>query len=78
MEYDANTPFHWFITDFMNWVTDEDLGKAITRHKRIGGRYWSPRNTLIFRVPGLSTDEYEIDNYAPQVEGTTLCGHVKN
>jgi hypothetical protein len=74
--YDADAPFHWFVVDSMNWVTDSDLGKAIARHKRVGGRHWSPRNALIYRVPADVDAEYEISNYVPQVEGTVVCGHV--
>lgn len=63
--------YHWYVTSAANWVTENrfHLSKAIRTLRKLDGKDW---DFAIWRVPGPADSEYEIDNYAPQVEGAEM------
>lgn len=66
---------HYFATTIYGWVAKDDLWQAMSLLKKTGGyRGTAVKGThyVVFKVPGKSTDTYDVNGYAPQVEGTEL------
>lgn len=62
---------HFFASSIAEWKVDTDPGKLITFFKR--ERY----DFSLWYVPVEVSAEYQINYYAPQVEGAILLGTFK-
>ena len=69
---------HWFVTSGMSWETGEDLQKCLTKCRR-RDKEWTHLSGApdihIWLVPVPASEDYEIDNYTPQVKGAKFIGH---
>jgi adenosyl cobinamide kinase/adenosyl cobinamide phosphate guanylyltransferase len=54
---------HYFVSSITTWSTDEDMQKAITKHKKATSYEKMPR--WVFIVPQPIHTEYEIEMYQP-------------
>jgi len=65
---------HFFATTAYAWRTHADLYTALQRLHKSGGMSGNAKGAAyaVYKVPLPETAHYEIDFYAPQVEGTEL------
>lgn len=63
---DLPTDWHFFSTSAANWRTGNDLEEQIRFHKAAGYAF------LIYLIPCLETETYDIVDYAPQVDGSYI------
>jgi|15BtaG_2_1085339.scaffolds.fasta_scaffold12785_3 adenosyl cobinamide kinase/adenosyl cobinamide phosphate guanylyltransferase len=54
---------HYFVSSVTTWSIDEDMQKAITKHKKATNHERTPR--WVFIVPKPIDTNYEIDMYQP-------------
>lgn len=54
---------HYFVASVTTWSIDEDMQKAITKHKKATSYEKAPR--WVFIVPKSIDTNYEIDMYQP-------------
>jgi hypothetical protein len=59
---------HFFVSSGIEWRVGTDVAALITRFKKSD---W-PFN--VWMVPGAENTAYQIENYAPQVEGAVWLG----
>jgi len=65
--------FHFFCSTVYGWTARSDLWAALNDLKKTGGYSGTAKKGteyLVYKVPGKSTDDYRINFYAPEVEGT--------
>lgn len=71
--------YHYFATSCLHWNTDEDLLKCLEKQKRKDQNKSSPYQATmcaVYKVPLPIDADYEIDNYAPVVEGVELVAKI--
>lgn len=71
-------PYHWFVSSALYWKTGTNLRLILNELKKQHGRGKKNMETsfAIWRVPLDVGTTYSIAFYAPQVEGSVLCGYV--
>jgi hypothetical protein len=79
-EYHKCEDFHYFSSSALHWRTDTNIIKLVNSQKRADRAKESSFKAAkfaVWRVPVHVDSNYEIDNYAPQVEGAeVLFTHV--
>ena len=75
-------PFHFFCSSFANWTTDDDLYKCLKRQRAVDvdgmKKNYQVKFCNVWKVPGTNKGtKYDIDNYAPQVEGVEFITKVE-
>ena len=73
--------WHWFLSSAFNWVVGdkEHLPKtiqALASSDKSAVRNLKNVNFAIWKVPGATEAEYEIDRFQPQVDGAEYVGTV--
>lgn len=73
------TDLHYFASSFLNWIADADKDKCIKRLVKIdnssGIKPVGPWEYNLWQVPGeVSSTNYQIQNYAPIVDGAEFLG----
>lgn len=77
-----NNPYHFFVSAICGWGTGETLNEAVHNfeasvRKGLGqGKHFL--SVTVFMVPGSNEEtNYEINFFAPQVEGAKFIGYLE-
>lgn len=77
--FDQNKPHHYFVTSSLNWSTDADLLKALTKQKKEDTRKTAAYHAKcadVWLVPLPADAEYKIENFRPCVDGIVYLGTI--
>ena len=68
--------YHYFTSSFLNWAVSNSLSDCLRKQKKAdrNGPSFKADVCNVYRVPCAKSENYKIDFYAPQVEGTEWVG----
>lgn len=64
---------HFFVTTALHWNIDEDLFTVLKKNRKQHGKEVPPGlKYFVYKVPVSISEDYEINNFMPVVEGVEL------